>query len=77
MDVRYDDFIETYNRQLMTIVEKAKKQDGSDYSDGTKENWMFMIARYLHLYGDARYSKLYSEAGFKYMQQNKKKSKRQ
>ena len=46
----------------MTIVEQAKKQDRSNYSDGTKENWMFMIARYLHLYGDDRYSKLYSEA---------------
>ena len=71
MDVRYDDFIETYKRQLMSIVEKAKKKDNTPYSDGYKENWLFMIARYLHLYGDDRYSKLYSEAGFKLMKQNK------
>ena len=56
----------------MKIVEKAKKQDKSNYSDGTKENWMLMIARYLHLYGDDRYSKLYSEAGFKYMKEKEK-----
>ena len=24
MDVRYDDYIETYKRQLMSIIEKAK-----------------------------------------------------
>ena len=30
-----------------------------------------MITRYLHLYGDDRYSKLYSEAGYKYMMKNK------
>ena len=71
MDVRYDDFIDTYKRQLMSIVEKAKKKDNTPYSDGYKENWLFMIARYLHLYGDDRYSKLYSEAGFKLMKQNK------
>ena len=73
MDVRYDDFIETYKRQLMSIVEKAKKKDNTPYSDGYKENWLFMIARYLHLYGDDRYSKLYSTATYKYMKQNKEK----
>ena len=26
MDVRYDDYIETYKRQLMSIIEKAKKK---------------------------------------------------
>ena len=71
MDVRYDDYIETYKRQLMSIIEKAKKKDNSNYSDGYKENWLFMVARYLHLYGDNRYSKLYSEAGYKYMIKNK------
>ena len=45
MDVRYDDFIDTYKRQLMSIVEKAKKKDNTPYSDGYKENWLFMIAR--------------------------------
>jgi hypothetical protein len=71
MDVRYDDYIETYKRQLMSIIEKSKKKDNSNYSDGYKENWLFMVARYLHLYGDNRYSKLYSEAGYKYMIKNK------
>ena len=75
MDINYDDFIETLKRQLMSIVEKSKKPDNNNYSDGTKENWMFMIARYLHLYGDDRYSKLYSEAAFKYMKKNKEKEK--
>ena len=50
---------------------KKWKKDYSDYSGNTKENCMFMIVRYLHLYGDNRYSKLYSEAGYKYMVQNK------
>jgi hypothetical protein len=75
MDINYDDFIETLKRQLMSIVEKSKKPDNNNYSDGTKENWLFMIARYLHLYGDDRYSKIYSEAAFKYMKNNKDKEK--
>ena len=75
MDIIYEDFIETYKRQLMSIVEKSKKPDNNNYSDGTKENWLFMIARYLHLYGDDRYSKIYSEAAFKYMKNNKDKEK--
>ena len=32
-----------------------------------------MIARYLHTYGDNRYSTLYSTAANKYMKQNKEK----
>ena len=73
MDVRYDDYIETYKRQLMSIIEKAKKSDNSNYSNGYKENWLFMVARYLHLYGDDRYSKMYpdQDAGYKYMIKNK------
>ena len=47
--------------------EKAKTSNDSNYSDGYKENWLFMVARYLHFYGDDKYSKLYSEAGYKYM----------
>ena len=44
MKVNCDEFIEVYKYKLMTIIEKSKKKDGSDYSNGTKENWMFIIA---------------------------------
>ena len=36
MNIRYDDSVETYKRQLMSLIEKAKKRNGDDYSPGPK-----------------------------------------
>ena len=55
----------------MSIIENTRTSDNSNNFDSYKENWLFMIARYWHLYGDYRYTKMHSEAGFKYLIKNK------
>ena len=64
------DYIETYKRQLMSLIEKHPT-----WSDGTKEGVLFMVAKDLREYGPQhqRYSKLYSEAGYKYLVKNREK----
>ena len=62
------DFIETYQRQLMSIIEKHPT-----WSDGSKEALLFLVAKDLKENGKLKYSKMYSEKGFEYMQKNRNK----
>jgi hypothetical protein len=62
------EFIDKYKRQIMSIIEKNDK-----WSDGSKEALLFTCAKYLKLFGNERYGKMYSEAGYKYLQKNREK----
>jgi len=62
------DFIDKNKRSIMNFIENK-----DNWTNGTKENYLFMIARYLHNKGDKRYSKLYSTKGYEYMQKNRAK----
>ena len=62
------EFIDKYKRQIMSIIEKNDK-----WSDGSKEALLFTCAKYLKLFGNERYGKMYSEAGYKYMMKNREK----
>ena len=53
-----NNYIETYKKYLMSIIENNKK-----WSDGSKEQLLFMISRYLYNIGENRYQKLYAQAG--------------
>ena len=63
-----DNFIEIYKRKLMSMIENNNK-----WADSSKEGILFMCARWLYNNNDMHYSKLYSEAGFKYMKQTREK----
>jgi len=63
MNKNYDDideftFIDDYKRSLHKIISQNEK-----WKDTSKEALYFMIARYLHNFGNKRYSKLYSQYG--------------
>ena len=62
------EFIDKYKRQIMSLIEKHDK-----WSDGSKEALLFTCAKYLKLFGNERYGKMYSEAGYKYMMKNREK----
>jgi hypothetical protein len=62
------DFIEVYKRQLMSLIEKHPT-----WSDGSKEALLFLVAKDLRENGKEKYSKMYSEAGYKYLQKNREK----
>lgn len=67
-DIDEFEYIDTYKRKLMSIIENETK-----WSDGSKESLLFMVAKYLRNFGNKKYSKLYSEKGFEYMQKNRSK----
>ena len=57
-DAEEENYIETYKKYLMSIIEKNKK-----WSDGSKEQLLFMISRYLNNIGENRYQKMYAQEG--------------
>ena len=62
-------FINENKRQLMSIIEK-----NNNWSSSSKESLFFMIARFLMIDNpNDKYVKLYQEAGFKLLQENRAK----
>jgi hypothetical protein len=62
------DFIEKYKRQIMSIIEKHPT-----WGDSSKEGLFFLVAKDLRENGYDRYSKMYSEMGYKYLKKNREK----
>ena len=59
-NVNKETFIDENKRQLLSLIEKNE-----NWSNGSKEGLLFMIARYLYNKNNKdRYIKLYSEAGY-------------
>ena len=59
-------YIDDMKRQLMSIIEKNE-----NWSISSKESLLFMVAKYLKLFGSSKYGKLYSDKGFEYLQKKK------
>jgi hypothetical protein len=55
-------FIEKYKKKLMNIIEKNEK-----WGNSSKEGLFFLIGKQLRENGDDKYSKMYSEMGYKYL----------
>ena len=56
-------YIDDMKRQLMSIIESNE-----NWSISSKESLLFMVAKYLKLFGSSKYAKLYSAKGFEYLQ---------
>ena len=61
-------FIDEKKRGIMSQIENNK-----NWADTTKESLYFMVAKYLKMSNDLRYSKLYSQKGYDLMMENRKK----
>ena len=61
-------YIVDHKRAIMSLVE-----NNENWKDSTKEGVLFMIAKFLKLKQDLRYSKLYSQRAFEFMTGNRKK----
>ena len=73
MNDKYEDvdeftFIDDFKRHLYKII-----NENNNWKDTSKEALYFMIARYLHNFGNKRYSKLYSQYGHDLTVKNQKK----
>lgn len=71
LGLNYDknSFIQDHKKELFKLIRENK-----DWKDGTKEGYFFTVARKLfNINNKDRYSKLFSEAGFKLMQTTKEK----
>ena len=60
-------FIDEKKRGIMSQIENNK-----NWADTTKESLYFMVAKYLKISNDLRYSKLYSQKGYDLMMENRK-----
>ena len=61
-------FIEDKKRNIMSQIENNK-----NWAETTKEAIFFMVAKYLKASNDPRYGKMYSQKGYEYMMENRKK----
>ena len=61
-------FIEDKKRNIMSQIENNK-----NWAETTKEAIFFMVAKYLKASNDPRYGKIYSQKGYEYMMENRKK----
>lgn len=61
-------FIEDKKRNIMSQIENNK-----NWADTTKESLYFVVAKYLKASKDLRYGKMYSQKGYEYMMENRKK----
>jgi len=61
-------FIEDKKRNIMSQIENNK-----NWAETTKEAIFFMVAKYLKASNDPRYGKMYSQKGYEYMLENRKK----
>ena len=61
-------FIEDKKRNIMSQIENNK-----NWAETTKEAILFMVAKYLKASNDPRYGKMYSQKGYEYMMENRKK----
>jgi hypothetical protein len=64
-------FIDEKKRGIMSQIENNK-----NWADTTKESLYFVVAKYLKLSNDLRYSKLYSQKGYDMMMENRKRESR-
>jgi hypothetical protein len=55
-------FIDSYKRSLMGIIE-----NNDNWGDSSKEALLFTVGKYLKLFGNEKYGKLYSDKGREYM----------
>jgi hypothetical protein len=56
-------FITDHKRQIMSVIE-----DNPSWAHGTKGGLFFLVAKFLKLKGEKRYSKLYSQKGYNFLQ---------
>ena len=61
-------FIEDKKRGIMSQIE-----NNNNWADTTKEAIFFMVAKYLKASNDSRYGKLYSQKGYDFLIENRKK----
>ena len=65
-----DNYLSLHKKKIFKII-----SDNGAWMDGTKEGYFFMVARYLfNINNKDKYSKLYSEEGFRYLQENKERT---
>lgn len=67
-DIKKDTFIEDNKKIIIPLIEANGK-----YKNSTIEALLFMMAKYLRLLGDLKYSKIYSSKAYDYLLMNREK----